>query len=598
MKILKVLNSLLFLSGYTLLTNADFVEFKVLAVTGTPTLNINYKQYPMKAVDNSYPLYSTIVELNEYPINYNYILDYGNGNTDQEEFVRQRNRDDEALNDFFGRSINVMEHPLLPRAYKQFPYFRSSKLFDDTYVATVIIKCDPTDLNNIYNINNTTKIPAEVIYASPYTVKTFKTAKLGLSGQSTMKVPKFSYKIKNLKDENDNGLYNRSSFKLRGEHMDPSFLREKIYGDVLNSLGVPVANNKFARVYINGRPIGLFDLGDSITSDRYLRETFNNGKKYDEKLVHPIFSTVRDYEKGVLSDLGYYGDDPNDVNYSVYNYKGDDKTNDSSYHIKTELIPFLKELNEYCVGNTEKSLLDIDYFLRYMALEYLGGAVDNYWSLTGNFILFKDLEKNQWFFHDSDFHHSFGDEWDGKSMLYTPISEFPPLLDERLPQKRAFLDAVLRRPENKEKLNKIFERLLKTSFHTNALFPRIESLTNLIREDAHWDFTLPRENPNPVLDTNIKYTSEDFETAAVSEKESGYDGEFSVRFFIKTKVKLVAQELGIQIPYDFENDLGFYENIGINDDSNDGDEKSGSVKTILWNIFTSLITILVVMIFY
>jgi len=60
---------------------------------------------------------------------------------------------------------------------------------------------------------------------SPYDVRTFKKAILSISGQSTMYVPKFSYKIKNLSDENKKELYGRSSIKLRAEHMDPTFVR-------------------------------------------------------------------------------------------------------------------------------------------------------------------------------------------------------------------------------------------------------------------------------------------------------------------------------------------------------------------------------------
>ena len=115
------------------------------------------------------------------------------------------------------------------------------------------------------------------------TVKSFNQAIFSVSGQSTRGVPKLSYKIKNLKTEDNKELYDRTSIKLRAEHMDPSFLRDKIYGDILNSLGAPTAQNKFARLFINGEAVGLFDLSDDITNNRYLRETFNKGEKYKQE---------------------------------------------------------------------------------------------------------------------------------------------------------------------------------------------------------------------------------------------------------------------------------------------------------------------------
>jgi len=110
-----------------------------LAINGTPTVNINYQQHPMQPVPNKYPLYSVDVDVKEFPVNYNYIIDYGNGNAEQEEFTRQRSKEDKPLNEFFGRSITVKEHPLLPKAFEEFPYAKKSKLYDGKFSINNII---------------------------------------------------------------------------------------------------------------------------------------------------------------------------------------------------------------------------------------------------------------------------------------------------------------------------------------------------------------------------------------------------------------------------------------------------------------------------
>eukprot|EP00833_Pecoramyces_ruminatium_P013073 jgi/Orpsp1_1/1187105/evm.model.d7180000055460.1 len=592
---MKIINSLslLLISSKALLTDAVPVLFKVLAINGTPTININYQQYEMEPVPDSYPLYQKTLEVEEFPVNYNYILDYGNGHAEQEEFVRQRLQDQVPYNEFFGRSITVKEHPLLPMAFEAFPYTKKSRLFDDSFVASIFVKCDPNELENMYSdTEEKIKIKAEVTYANPYTVKNFRNTTFSISGQSTRLVPKLSYKISNLEDEKGKELYGRSSIKLRAEHMDPSLLREKLYGDILNTLGVPTAQNTYARLYINEKPIGLFDLSDNIKSNHYLKNAFNNGKKYDENKPNPLYSGNRDTEKGAYGNLGYYGDDGSQKEYSIYEYAGKDKSMTKQQHIQNELVPLFKEINAYESGSTNDLSIDVDSFLKYMAMEYLGGGIDNFWVSQSNFYLFKDLNKNKWYFHDTDFHYSFGVNWGENQMLNTPLSEFPPILEgEKEDKSRPFLDAIRSRPENEAKFKNIIIRLLKTSYHPNAVFPRLESITNLIREDAHWDVTLKKENPNASHGGQYTFTTNDFETEATSEQQKGFGGGFPVRYYVKSKALLTAKDLGIEMPYEYDSDLGFFENLS-NAKKETNLEKSGTNEQITMSLFTILISII------
>jgi len=579
MKYNNIINVLL-LSTQALLINADKVTFKVLAVNGTPTLNINGAQQQMTL--DKYPLYKAEVDVDNFPVTYSYSID-----GEAESFQRKREKGADSLNEFFGREQTVIEHPKLPRAYKAFEYQKTSKLFDDTHVATIIVKTD--NLEELYQNFNDDEyvVPAEVVYASPYTVKTFKNAKLGISGQSTRMVPKLSFKIKGLKDENDKELYGRSTIKLRAEHMDPSFLRDKLYGDILNSLGVPAVQNKYARLFINGEAIGFYDISDSISSDRYLRETYNEGKKFssDNYVFKADFCPT--CEGGAAyGDLGYYGDDPANVMYSIYSNKGADKdTVDENTKIAQCLIPLLKDIDSYKNGTSQKMPFDVDQFLRYMAMEFLSGAVDNYWNKPGNFYVIKDVSRDQWYFHDSDFHYTFGCGGDSDAMMNTPISQYPPLLEENVGKERAPLDGIRSRQENEAKFNEIFKRLISTSFNPSALYPRMESLATLIKEDAYWDFTLPKTNPNPTADLDMVYTNENFDINVYSEQPSTENGNVPIITFINTRLNNIAQELGIQIPATYESDLGFVENP----DSS----KSGAMGKYSWSIYSALIVLFV-----
>lgn len=580
---MKLYKSIIVVAAQALLIKAEKVTFKVLAVNGTPYVNIGGKQYEMTLKE--YPLFKTEIDV-DLPVDYNYGIVYADGNADQESFTRNRKKGEDSLNEFYDRQVTVVKHPLLPKAFKSFEYYKPSKLFDDTHVDTIIIKCDPNDLQNMYQnpTNRELETQAEVIYASPYTVKTFKQAKFSLSGQSTRKVPKLSYKLSNLKTEKNKELYNRTSIKLRAEHMDPSFLRDKIYGDILNTLGAPAAQNKFARVFINGEAVGLFDLSDDISNNRYLRETFNKGEKY--KTTNPLFKA--DYcahcEVGaVYADLGYHGEDATDLMYAAYIYKGKEELTggDDSAQVAKEIIPLTKEINAYATGSSNKMPIDIDSFLKFMVVEFLNGAMDNFWSKPGNYFLFKDNEKNKWFFHDADFHYSFGVGGEQDLMMNILLSQYPPGFDE-IPKDRPPLDAMLSRQENKDKFNEIFQRLFKTSYHKESLFPRIDSLASLIREDVGWDFSLQGVNQAADQeDTQLEYTVEDFDQQVTSVENNGKYGIVPLKHFIGTRINLISNELGIKIPEKVDDSLGYYENPS----------SSGLSLTACWSVISILIVL-------
>ncbi|ORX87710.1 hypothetical protein BCR32DRAFT_137273 [Anaeromyces robustus] len=517
-----------------------------------------------------FPLYKTTVNVDP-PVKYFYSVDYSETNEKnkgvvQEQFEREC-KETETLNDFFERKITKKTHPALPKAYESYPNYSASKLFDDTHVATVIINADAKDIAYLHNdpTNEDKIVGVEFIYATPYSVRTFKNATLGISGQTTIYAAKLSYKISNLKSTKNKELYKRTGIKLRAEHMDPSYLRDKIYCDVLNSLGVPTPQNKFARVFINGDPIGLFTLSDNVSNKRYLRETLNNGSKFD--IDNPLFKA--DYfPPTAYGDLGYYG--PYDKRYDIYYYKGqdiEDIDGERFYEINTamnneHLIPFLKSISEY--PETKSLNMNTEMFLKYMAMEFMAGAVDNYWSRPGNYYIFKNMNYNEgeWLFLDSDFHYSFGigDE-NLNAYLSTTIDDYAALNDEVDPS-RPLLDNLRTVPENEEYFKNVFIRLINTAFHVDAFFPRIDSLAELIREDVAWDTTLPRVSGYANAE-DFKYTLDDFEKQVSSEPEGceNLPDSIPLRCWIRNRGKNIANQLNVEYPSAPDKSLGEVETL-------------------------------------
>ncbi|OUM68310.1 hypothetical protein PIROE2DRAFT_68720 [Piromyces sp. E2] len=572
------------------------VTFRLIAPKGKPSVIVGDTAYIMDV--HEFPVFKTTVKV-KAPVKYFYSIDYSNTNeshlgVQQEQFERELESGEETLNEFFNRKITVKEHPALPRAYDKYPKYNPSKLFDDTHVATVLINCDVAAINNLHqNPTSEEKIHGvEFIYATPWSVRTFKNATVGISGQSTLYAAKLSYKVSNLKSDNSKELYKRTGIKLRAEHMDASFLRDKIYSDILYSLGVPTPQNKFARLYINGDAIGLFDLSDSVSNQRYLRETLNDGTKFD--VENPLYKADY-YPPDAWGDLGYYGDEPDNLKYAIYYYKGksmDSLDQDLAYQRSLEmnkeyLIPFLKQISQYPGGNLN---FDIEMFLKFMAMEFMGGAVDNYWNRPGNFYLYKNMNYNngQWLFLDSDFHYSFGIGGDKlNEYLSSTVDGFTSVNDEDgIGPERPLLDNIRKNPDNEKLFTEILTTLIKTSFHVDAIFPRIDSLAELIREDAIWDFTLPRVSGYPGAE-DLQFTEADFENQ-INNMEPGCEElqvNIPLKCWIKNRGLNTASQLGIEYPNTPDNSKGTVETLV---QSNEKDAASRTQVSMLTMVIITL----------
>ena len=539
MRCFKLVSAIL-LAVNTLLVNGE-VTFKVIAISGTPSVVVNKKKYSMEVEE--YPVYSvTVADVNP-PVQYHYVL-----GSEEEEFTRTADSET-TLNDFFNRSITVKKHPLLPMAYDILPTLKKSKLYDDTFVSTILIEANKSDINALHaNPNEDTKYKCTVTYVSPYTIKTYKNAGIKISGQSTKYNMKLSYKLSGLKTEDDKELFNRTGIKLRSEYGDPSFLREKTFFDMLNTLGVPTSNGKFARVYINKDPIGLFLITDDFSNKHFLRSAFNSGKKFE--LENAIFKVN---ENG---DLKYKGD--SEELLEPYSYKGDNEVAKESYSgslrkVRELLVPFMKDVNNY--PKTKKLNFDIESFLRAMALEYLAYGPDNYWMSQSNYFFFRNNATEQWHFIDSDFDMSFGHGSPDKC-LKTTLDNYTSIKNED--NSRPFIDNLRTVKENNDYLKSAVKRLLKTSFNINAAGPRIDSLAKLIKEDALWDFDLPRVNSyeGDHVVKEKQYTETDFnrETGKTSKSYP-----WAIQKWILERSNAVGSIYDFDVPSKPSEDLGYYE---------------------------------------
>lgn len=225
---------------------------------------------------------------------------------------------------------------------------------------------------------------------------------------------------------------------LNNSAQDPSYLSECLCRELFASAGVPVARATHARVEINGRDVGLYVLVEGYDK-AFLRHHFKqrNGNLYDSEFRHDIIDPLKRHS----------GTGPND-------------------HAD------LKALAAACAESGPDirlakigSILDLDRFYSFLALELMIGHFDGYAQAVNNY----------WVYHDPG---------SGK-LVFLPHG-----MDQICPQPQTSLfpelkgilaQAVLETAEGRRKFRE-YCTLLFTN-HFSGLSNRVEQLRQRIRPE-------------------------------------------------------------------------------------------------------------------
>jgi len=276
--------------------------------------------------------------------------------------------------DFYGRKDSVKK--LNAFSYPNNNWKRSigkTDLFDDSYIPTIHIT--GTQADSLF-----TK-PKNQYYTLEKVVFYLKNGKkVATNVKANPKNKNFSkFQLRMQINKKDN-LYGRYLLKLRNGGEDPTNLRQYIYGNIINALGMPSIKSVMVRVYYNKKPVGFYTLQEEAYSESFINAEFYGNPKTQAISAPSSIGTTLDGSCG--ADFYYpkntYG--PFDL------ISGNKKTLDSL----CAAISKLNTKNANDVKNFEKQWFDIDTFHKAMAMEYLTGDWDGYWYATSNFAVYQD----------------------------------------------------------------------------------------------------------------------------------------------------------------------------------------------------------------
>jgi len=439
-------------------------------------------------------------------------------------------------NDFYGRAITVQKLPNLPWPMGD-QWTRGvhlTPMFDDSYVPTIHLQGDVGVINNMWTTMNGS-IPVTMTVITADHVLTFRNVSYAISAAGRKRnYAKQAYKLKLQPRDH---LFGRDEWKLRNTEEDPTQLREKIYGQLLNAAGCPVIQANNIRLYVNMSPVGSYVMDDNADQKSFIRAMFHGQKESALPKDAPIGTLLQ----GDSLDFQYLGDDPAAYNTLTVAEPGSNPASNP----KQSLIALIKYLNQ--TGTDDASIdafgakFDIETFLRAMAFEYLNVHWDGYWEMGTNFVLYEDPITKKWFFIDQDFDMTMGVATSAAYGRNATTLSYKQYGGNNKGQPRPLLQKILAAPKYAARFETILKNIVTTLYNPANLGERIKAAHARIREDVEWD----RQQKRRHTGRPDNWVFADFDTnlnGPVKFAEWGFTQ------WIDERSKAVASEFQVQLP--------------------------------------------------
>ncbi|KAG0295162.1 hypothetical protein BGZ96_012450 [Linnemannia gamsii] len=476
------------------------VTFNVIGFPGAKdnsfAVEIDKKLYPLRTSKTAFPLWSAVVADASASSSYRYVeLNNKGAVAKSENFLRSLGKEGASatLNEFFDRETTISRLPTVRQVYKDVRP-KPSKAVDDSQIATINLTGDEAALDDMLaHPLVDRKLVAGFKFINANNVYTVDNVKLKVSGHASRKYNKVSMSIE-FDITKGQTFFDRPAIKLRAERTDSTMIREKLYTDILASVGVPSTQGSYVRVYFNGKPLGFYLMIEDIEAP-YLMNTVHHGEIKDVSALGSLFK-INSGKSGTgrWADLRYQGARTADYDLGLYKnqFLGANPANEPM----KQLIAFMKDLQEWnpaSPGGIEywNQRLDLQGFLRSMAVEYLTGAWDSFWWRSNNYFMYYNPQRKVWQFLPTDFDHTFTNgNRPGVETTYKDYGLSAP--DEDKAAAPLVNKIIYKNKDTNREFENILLTITKGVFNSGVLDARIDGYVAQIEQDVAWDFSVDR----------------------------------------------------------------------------------------------------------
>ncbi|KAL6591139.1 hypothetical protein LY90DRAFT_702018 [Neocallimastix californiae] len=467
------------------------VTFKVIAFGGIVQVNIlKVKRYNIKPNNIEDPLFTGKISCPDGEFEYNYVVD-----GIEEPFVRKMTANaTSTFNEFYGRKETVK--PLGQFQYPDNHWNRSigkTSLFDDSYIPTIHISGVKTE-NFFHNPRTSIKAERVTIYLKD-SKKSFTNVPLSAKNKD---FEKFQIKMSLSRNANIKGRY---LLKFRNGSEDPTNLRQTIYGNINQAIGIPSIHSVMVRVYYNKKPAGFYTMQEEAVSESFIRAEFYGDS--ETQLIDAPEPVGDTFDCSTGADFEYHP-----ANMSFYDpialKIGKDK---KKVIALTKAIAELDPSNEAELEEFDQKWFDIETFHKAMCMEYLTGDWDGYWYFTSNFAIYEDPKQStdstyKFYFITQDHDETFGIGltdtvntvgYDFPKQSYTTMLNKTWHGDEFDAFRRTLVDKFISStPQLQKRFQDTLISIVQNIFNPVAFKKVVDTYYERYRPEVEWDYSFIR----------------------------------------------------------------------------------------------------------
>ncbi|KAG4088829.1 hypothetical protein H8356DRAFT_957743 [Neocallimastix lanati (nom. inval.)] len=306
----------------------------------------------------------------------------------------------------------------------------------------------------------------------------------------------------NLKLNKNDRLFNTKNIKLRPDTTDFTSMRTKIAMELLYKWNLPSPHSTYIELYINDKYFGLYYLEDGVKPN-WIKNMYELPK--DEEIT-TLFNCKKD---GALMNL---------------------ETANHCFNSNDDYANYTQPIDE-AFGAIEKAtsiedlkkVINIDQFIKNIAIEFLFGSYDHFIVHAHNYLLYKKAD-GIWDMILVDFDNELGNgllsSW--SFVLNRTADDITKIKLEEMPKEESniFNVAILK---DQTLFKKALHELLVTGFNPDFIFPRIEEIKKLITPYVEKSITPNEDGSYPgvinLIGSPSVHTLKDFEDSFTSEDQ-------------------------------------------------------------------------------
>jgi len=365
---------------------------------------------------------------------------------------------------------------LLLFALPGFTYSQNNTLFDDSRVSSVYIDISTDSLAVIMtDVLSDHYFKAQFIFDDGQGNDTLQDVGFRLRGNTSRYAQKKSFKISFNEYVSGRKYQGVKKINLNAQHNDPTMIREKLFYDLWKKAGMKERRTSFVKLYVNQVYYGLYTNLEEMEKEWVSRVyAENSGNLY--KCTYP-------------ADLQYLGENQQTykdlTNTSVTGgrvYELQTNKTDDDYTGLVTLIHTLHLPYDTLFADTVSKYIDVDEYLKSLAMDVATGNWDDYAYNMNNYYLYDNPANGQFDYIAYDCDNTFGVDWMGINWATRNSLDW---INHDAP--RPLAEKLLSVPVFFAKYKLYLDTIARNIINPDTIFAHIDALKLLITPAAEAD---------------------------------------------------------------------------------------------------------------